>query len=665
MVGENSASEHTQDSFGWAQRWQRELDSARKAFEKTHAQGARIVQIFRDERTSEQEAESRWNLFSSNVELQRSLLFGQNPRSNVSRMFGDAQDDTARVAGEILERLINTDIERYGDGYAPTLDNDLNDWLLAGMGIARVRYEAEWETVPGTPPVLDESTGAELSPAVPNTERKTFEDAPIDYIHWRDVLWGQTRTWPPPWLAFKNEMPKEALEKRFDTPELVKARGGLAITPLVPLRKSGKAEEDTREPDPWSRADVWEIWSYQHRTVFWFVLGMDRLLDSKPDPLGLPGFYPAPRPLLANVTTDTFMPRPDYVLAQDLYREIDTVSTRITLLERAVRVVGVYDKSNPALAKMLSEACQNEMIPLDGWAAFMEKSGVKGAVDWLPLEQIVSALGVLRDYRRELADQLYQVTGVSDIMRGQATQAGATATEQRAKTRFGSVRMDAKQREFARFASDLLRLKGQIIAQHFDAQTILQRCNCENTPDAELAPQAVELIKSDVARFRIEVKPEAISMQDFSALKSDRMEMLTGISTYLTAAAPLMQQEPAAKPMLLEILQWTIAGMRGASTIEGVIDRAVSAAQQAAQAPQPAPPPDPKLLVQQMKGAADLQKVQAETESRVVELQTETEQKRIQEENQARANVAEHTQKLLVTRALKPPEPVGQNGVNR
>ena len=74
----------------------------------------------------------------------------------------------------------------------------------------------------------------------------------------------------------------------------------------------------------------------------------------------------------------------------------------------------------------------------------------------------------------ELMNLLFQVTGMSDIMRGQST-AGATATEQALKAKFASTRVQEFQNEFARFASDTQRIKAEIISKHFDPQTIAER----------------------------------------------------------------------------------------------------------------------------------------------------------------------------------------------
>jgi hypothetical protein len=243
-------------------------------------------------------------------------------------------------------------------------------------------------------------------------------------------------------------------------------------------------------------------------------------------------------------------------------------------------------------------------------------------VDWLPLTDIVGALQVLRDYRTELMNLLYQVTGMSDIMRGQSTQ-GATATEQSLKAKFASVRVQRLQNDFARFASEIQSLKAEIISKHFDPQNIAMRSNIKYMvgPDQQLAQQAIELIKSDFYQYRIEVKPESVNMADMAAIKQERSEFLMAMSQFLQSSMPVAQGAPWAMPYLLQILQWTIAGFRGSATIEGVMDQMVLAANQALKAAAAAPPqPDPEMMKAQMEMKQMQQEGQMDMMGKVADL---------------------------------------------
>lgn len=640
---------------GQARRWLMEVTASKKWLEKWHKQGRDIHKRFLDEREgSNSELETRWNLFSSNVQTQRAMLFGQVPKVSASRRFADAQDDLARVAGEMLERLLNTDIARDDDSYCEALGLALLDRLLPGAGNVRVRYVADFEPTEATPAKLDDE-GKELAPEVPAGEQKTREDVEVDYVPWDDQLWsagarvfGEVR-----WWAFKALMTRAQLEQRFG-----------ATGKLVPLNAGPKDRDGEKRADPWARAEVWEIWSKEDRKVYWWVDGFQQVLDEKEDPLELEGFWPFPRPMMANVTTSKLIPRPDYVLAQDLYNSVDNLSTRIKLLVDAVKAAGVYDATEAGLQQLLTKH-GNFLLPVTQWARFTEKGGVKGAVDWMPLDQTVNAIGVLREQRQADMDALFQVTGMSDIMRGQATSGDVTATEQSIKAKFGSVRMQALQDEFARFASDVQKLKAQIIAKRFDTATILQRCNCANTPDAQMAPQAAEFIKSNLRDYRVEVKPEAVSLTDFAALKQERTEVIASISTFLQAAAPLAQQMPGAMPYLLQMLQWSVSGLRGASTIEGVLDQAITAAQNAPPTPPEGQQGDPsKIIAQQMKGEQDQAKIKAELEADIVRTQVEVQADKEREQNQMIFNVAENRSKqrdTAINRAMHPqPAPMAK-----
>lgn len=634
---------------GWAERWQVELAAARESVAKWHKQGDEVVKRYLDERKAEQNEQTRWNLFTANVDTQQALLYGQTPKVDVTRRFGDARDDVARVAGETLQRLLNCDIESEDDTYAEALQHALEDRLLPGMGVVRIRYDVKMEDVAAVAEERDPTTGMVLVEAVEAAERKVpgTERVETDYVYWKHFLWSPARVWRDVrWVAFRADMSREQLVARF----------GKELGSQVPLDGGLVSKEERAKgcPDPWARAEVWEVWDKASRRVFWYVDGFSSVLDMKDDPLGLPGFFPCPRPLAGRTTTREFIPRPDFVMAQDLYNEIDEISTRVGLLTKAIRAAGVYDRNNAGVQRLLSEASHNELIPVDNWAMFAEKGGVRGAVDWLPLDQIVNAVTAL-DARREVAKSaLYEVTGMSDLMRGQQV-ANGTPGEAQVKARFASIRMQRMQDEFARFASEVQRLKAHVISTQFDDATILARSNMEMTPDEPIVSQALAFIRDKFAQYRVEVKPESVSLADFAAMQEERSGLLAAVTAFVTAAAPLAQQMPGSMPFLLQMLQWFVSGQRGASEIEGVLDGAIAAAQQAQQAAAQQPPqPDPKLLTTQAKVQGDLAKVKAESDARLQEIQAEVAADAQREQNQMVYNVREAALKQQISDANRP-----------
>jgi hypothetical protein len=581
---------------GIQQLWTTELAAAKKDQDKWRKAGERITKVFLDERGEEStvidilRSGTRLNVFSANIITLRALLFGNVPRVEVGRRYQDSDDDDARVASEMMERALNADI---GEQFSFGIGQALDDRLLVGYGCARVAYEADFDTIQHDE--IKSSDGRVLAAAF-EEEQKTNEAAPVYYYNWRDVLWSPARTWDEVrWIAFRNYLTRDECVARF----------GEKIGKAMPLGTSKRTQKDAGiQYDPWQKAEVWEAWDRTTKKVIWMVEGMDTICDMKDDTLGLKGFFPCPKFMLANPTSKAYLPRADYILAQDQYNELNDVSRRITMLQKALKVVGVYDKSCDGIQRMLNEASENMLIPVDSWAMFAEKGGIKGQVDWLPLDQVVAALVALRDYRTELVNLLYQVTGMSDILRG-ATVQGETATAQSIKAKFASVRVQAQQDEFARFATDLQKLRAEVMINHFDDETLVKQANMEFTPDQQHIPAALQLLRQkDV--FRISIKSEQLAMQDMAALRQEKTEFVQGLSGFITAAAPLVQQHPAAAPTLLELLKWAMSGFRGASTAESILDQAIASLQQ--NPPQQPPnPAEAKAKEQQAKTQASAQ----------------------------------------------------------
>jgi len=622
--------EYADTPRGWAQRWTVEFSAAKKYVTDWHEEAKRSIAVFLKEKdTGKMGEKTHLNLYYANINTLDALLYGAPPAAQVKRRFADANDDVARAAGEMVERLLNTDIEREDDGYTTALGLCLQDRLLASWGFARCRYVAEFETqvtpaIPGPPGPFGEPT--ELAPEV-TKEVKTFEDVEIDHVNWDDQLWSPCRRFHDlRWWAHRAYMVRDALIERF----------GEDIGDKVPLNAKGDDKEDgSAPPSPWNRAEVWEIWDKEHKKVWWFVEGFDQILDSKDDPLQLPGFWPFPQPLAGNLTSKQFVPKTDYEIAREMYEDCNILARRIANLEDSIKVSGAYDQSCGELQSMVEGGGENKMIPVENWAAFSERGGVAGAISWLPLDQIVAAIDKLSQKLSEKMNLLYQVTGMSDIMRG-AAQAGATATEQAIKARFAGVRVQSFQQRFAKFAGDLQRIKYQIMCNLFDPETIIKRSNIQATPDAPLAMQAVKFLKEKGNEYRITVDPDSVSLADMTALTQERTEYAKMLGGTLQALQPVAQAVPGGIKLVLEVLKWVSASLKGSSGIEGAFDKALAEAEKAQQqAQQQGPKPDPRMQVEQAKIQGGLAKTKLEIQGDLALEQKKTEGKVIEQKAQA------------------------------
>jgi hypothetical protein len=617
----------TDDPSGWALRWSVEFEGARKVLKHWQERGRKVVDRYLDERG--ESGGTRLNLFHGDIETKKSLIFGNTPRVRSRRRFADADDDEARISAEMQERLLNTDIERDEDGFQTALELARDDRLLPGLGAIRMRYVVEWEDVPEVPAQVGPD-GVELAPSVPATKRKAHEDVETNYVPWDDFLYSPCRYWGElRWEAFAADMTREALHERFDATISDDADKGKLLVDRIPLNAKDKAKDDDKRDDPWARSRVWEIWCKEGREVFWYVEGFDIILDRKLDPLGLEGFWPNPKPMFANVTSKALVPVPDFCLAQDSYDAIDTLYAKIELLTAAVRVTGVYDENSPEIQRILTEAGVNRIYPAKNMAALMDKGGIEGSISWFPLEQIVKGIEILTAKLHEEIALKDQVTGIADVMRGNATPGGGkTATEQRIKARFGSTRIQAAQKEFAQFASDAQRIRAEIIAKWFDVETIVERSNMLRSADAQtpegqaLVMKAAQLLKDEHSQYRIEVAGEGLGMTDFDAEKQDGIEFLQAVTGSLKEVGEIGVNAPWAVPHLLKLVKHGLSRFPGSQEMEGSFDALVDEAEKQAAAPPAPPQPDPaavsKLEAEKVKAGAAHVKAQAE----VVKAQT-------------------------------------------
>jgi len=579
--------------------WQIELEAAFKRLKDWRTQADTIQRRYIDDRTGQGLGASlqgayagnlagtvgkfRLNLFHSNTKTIMNMLYGKLPRIDVSRTDNTGNDDVARVAAEIIERCLRADLADHGEEHDQIFKSVLQDRMLAGLGCARVRYDVQ--TGPSGPKA-DTDAYKDTQDASDVPQEMLGESAPFDYYYWGDMAWGWARTYSKiPWIGFRSYLNKDKATKRFGKEVAEKLTYKQRD---VPADKDGVSNPDMSSA--WQEAEIWEIWDKPKRKVVWLSLGYDKLLDSKPDPLGLKGFYPNPPFFIANATNALYIPTPDFHMAQDLYNQIDILQTRIAIITEAVKVIGVYDASADGIQRMFKEGNENDMIPVDNWAMFAEKGGIQGQVDWLPLGEIVAALEKLQTLRDETIGLLQQVTGMADIMRGELSNQYEGVGQTNVKAKFASVRVQTLSEEFARFVTDLQQIKAEIICKHFSPETIAKLSNMEFSLDRELVPDAIALLKDPAARtVRVEVKSETMAQEDYMQLQAERAAYLEGLSAFLQAAAPMIQQDPRSVPFLLKMLKWSMAGFKGSSEVEGIMDQAIETMSQPQQ--QEAPPP--------------------------------------------------------------------------
>jgi len=660
---------------GLQRRWELEIASAEENLKDWWKDAEACVDRYLSQKASGvKSTAARLNLYHQNVDTEISVMFGQVPKTDVSREYADPDDDEARVGAEMLERVLNEDCDDDGESETEETKESLQDYKIVGLGVARCRYETGPEHVlPGKPaitrpqldpmgqPVLDEQGQPAmqvLAPEVPDKVYRPEEKVIFEHVYWKDFLYSPCRSWKKcRWVAFRVEMTRDQLVERFGD-----------IGKQVPLEArtatKGNKREDDALKDAWSRASVWEIWDKDDRRVLWFVKGFYAILDVKPDPLGLKRFWPCPKPLFANLTTRKLIPRPSLKISEDLHDEIDELAQRLRNLVKQAKVAWAYNAGFPDLGRIFEEAEEGEGVAVEGWNTLAEKGGPAGQMQFMPLDEIIKAIQALSTVIQQKIAMLYQVEGLSDIVRGQGL-AQQTASEAKLKAGFASTRLQTEQDRIASFATEMARIKAEIVSKHFAETTLIERSNIQRTEDAATALAGAQIIQSNLWQYRIQVQADSIALRDYAALKQERVETIGALSQLLSTGAPLVQMtQGAATGFLLEVGKWLLAATKGSQQMEAIFDRFVTQAEQQASGPRPPPPPDPKLQAAQVKAQAEQFKARADVVGTVMDTRARVAEHQMDMEKLGTEILKNHleTQNQLAAAPSLPPTPPPYGG---
>lgn len=662
---------------GLTAKWVPIIAAYERSAQDWERKGKKIVKRYKDERNTRETNASRYNILWSNVETLKPALFAKTPKAEVERRFKD-KDPVGRVASDVLERCLDYQLGQFSFG--STMRQGVLDYLLPGRGTAWVRYVPHMRDMALSGEVADNGTeiseDAEIGGPKDGDPAKGEEEGPpqevyyeevlSDYVHWQDFGHTEARTWEEVTGVWRRVyLTREKLVERFGE------KKGKAI----PLDFTPKGMDGQGVTDAVKKATIYEIWDRDAQEAIWISKHFPEALDHRPDPLKLEKFFPCPRPLYTTLGNDSLIPVPDYVEYQDQADELDQLTGRIDQLTKALKVAGVYDQSAPGIARLLNEGVENQLIPVDSWAGFTEKGGLKNAMEFLPIQDIAQTLLHLYDCRERVKQDLYEITGMADIIRG-ASDPNTTATAEKIKSSFVTMRLDERQREVQRFTRNVVEIAGQIIAGHFSLETIKQisgvqlltmqekqqigaYMQAQQAMQKAMQPQPGQpsgqppmqppqmppmgppppkakldlmgeptwdevyaLLQNDTVRcFRIDIETDSTIAGDEQEAKRDAMEFIQAVVPFLEQ---VFQAPPGLAPLMCEMLRFTVRAFPVGKTFEAALDAAIAKfEEQAKQPPQP-PQPDPAEMAKiQAKQQTDQMALQAKQQGDASALQAE------------------------------------------
>lgn len=591
-----------------ASKWLKAI-ARRRSKEKTWRDKARkVIDRYRDDRDAIDEQVTKFNILWANTEVLKPAIFARMPIADVRRRYL-TRDPIARTGAMIMERALSYCMDSYD--FKDTLDRAEEDYLLPGRGQVIVCYkpyfkktEVRKNEVPLPPSDEDPSNirgangwlykkGTQFDDqgaySMQPQEEKLYEEVYSEYQPWDLYVFSDAKQrCKVQWEAYGDRLTKEELQDEY--PEF---KGIDDLTFAEP--KLDEYEQRYSDVEPLKKIIVWKVWDKTHRKLMVFAEGYKEgpLVPPQEDPLGLENFFPSPEPLYAIRTNNDTCPKPEFLMYQDQANELDILVARQRALTSALKYRGLYDKrfdTDELKLSTLTKSPDNTFLPAPGFAELVEKGGFESVIAALPIEEIAKVLGWLAGRIEILKQEIYEVYGISDIVRG-TTKASETLGAQQLKAQYAGMRISTRQERFQRFIRDILRIKAEIIAEHFSPQTLQVMTGIDVIPDAqhaqlkqsgELQPntvsetefqQACALIKSDKLRgFRIDIETDSTVPVDKDTEQKNRVEFMSAVGGYLQGIIPAVQMGAIPIKLAREGLLFVVRGFKVGTELEEVLE---------------------------------------------------------------------------------------------
>lgn len=546
--------------------WMDEIEASLRR-EKTWLKDARCaIDIY------EGETEQPFNILYSNTETLSPALYNSTPRPDVAPRHKD-ENPIAQAAAALCQSYLTFFVDS-GDPTYPSFD-ELNiaavaQALVPGRGAVWFKYDADV--------AKDEATG---EPTQVNYETVCGEMVPYDRL-----LEGYGRTWQEvPWIARIHVYTEEDAQRDF---------GKKASLISFEERKDGQEKNDA-DPQPQIQGAegaklglVYEIWSKTNREVLFITPGAKEPLRRTEDPLHLEGFFPTPEPMKFFRRVSSNVPRTLYKVYENQAKELNRVTVRIQRIIEALKIRGFYDSTVEGIAKALEQE-DNILLPIENVAALIGRGGkLEDAIFTFPVEKLVGVLQQLYTQREQIKQVIYEITGISDILRG-ASVASETATAQNLKDQWGSLRLRRFQKEVARYVRDSLRIVAEIAFEKLSPETLIactgsklprkadqeraklilsqaQMMGQQPPPELELVLKAPAfedvhaVLKQDLLRrYNIDIETNSTVDAEATEDKKDIGEFMNAMAQFLAGISPLIENGTlpfeGAKAMLLAIVK--------------------------------------------------------------------------------------------------------------
>lgn len=379
------------------------------------------------ELASGQDKTVEYNILYANTEILTPALYSQTPTVEIKKRHEKrtkVMDGVILALSRMAEFCLDSNIPN-APSFSTSVLNTVRDSLLGGQGISRVRFK-----------------------------KVPYPCIYLEHVAYDSFIWDAAPTWDKvQWIAFKHVFTLSQAKTEF-AEELQKNPDSLKA-----LEAAATDETDSNR----QTVELYEVWDKTTKIVRFLlergdISGDDLSLRTLEDPFQLPEFWPCCAPLAHIFRPDSLTPVALYEFYRKQAEELNRITARLNHIIAAVKIRGTYDPQFAELRNIFEDtSSENKLFPAKAGSISVAPGGIDKAIWLVPIDKFITVARELQAARRDIQSVIYQITGLSDIVRGSSA-ASETATAQEIKSKWGGLRLATMQTSVAAYVRDNIRL---------------------------------------------------------------------------------------------------------------------------------------------------------------------------------------------------------------
>jgi hypothetical protein len=508
--------------------------------------------IFGNSRRRMHEFSTRLNVFYSNVETLNSIICPVVPRvviqksSNKNDVLNVLERRFYTVCCEVVEKVLayyidNLSLREY--------TKFKYDWLITGRGILWVSYK--------------------------NLKDKGVvnEEVAIERVCWNDFAVDPKTKWSDvKWVARRFFLNKGEFISNFPGVDLSKVTFSNYKTLL-------DYEGEDIDFNLYATGDhfteVWELWDKDTRHAMYLSQYYDdKMIKRIKVNEKREYFLPTPEPLMSIENNINLKPRSEMWAYIHELEGLSRASHRQDQLVDSMQAKAFCSSTFTDLATKINEITEGYIATVNGLP-----SNALNPIHYVDNEAKQKTIQGLAEYQKKLMHNIYEVTGLTEVMRNVSVE--ETATTARFRSKFGSMRLQMKQRLLADYMKQVYRLAANVVIRNFSVDTMKEVTSIDLRQQSDINKELQQLMMQE-SQFR---------------------QQLTAIHTEQQQTEMMQQQQPQEEQQPME-------GQEGEEQMQ----------QEQPQQPQAQ---DPEQAKQQQQQMADLQDKEMTVNMKITNLKQE------------------------------------------